>query len=122
MTTIQWPGIPGFIDPTYFRDFFAPAPKHVLDKFGATGLSQVDVASHTPMGWWPYLIQDWTAGDHITLAKNSYFFRASGGLPKFNTLTFRFISDPNAAIRQLTSGGCDILDPSINLDSQVALL
>ena len=29
---------------------------------------------------------------------------------------------PNAAISQLTSGGCDILDPSINLDSQAALL
>jgi len=37
-------------------------------------------------------------------------------------LTYRFIEDPNADISQLTSGGCDILDPSINLDSQAALL
>ena len=122
MTTIQWTGIPGFIDPTYFTDFFAPAPKHAWDKFGATGLSQVDVASHIPMGWGPYMIQNWAIGDHITLTKNPYYFRASEGLPKFDTLTFRFISDPNAAISQLTSGGCDILDPSINLNSQVALL
>jgi len=122
MTTLQWTGIPGYIDPTYFTDFFAPAPKHVWDKFGATGLSQVDVASHTRMGWGPYMIQDWTAGDHITLTKNPYYFRSSEGFPKFDTLTFRFIPDPNAAISQLTSGGCDILDPSINLDSQVALL
>ncbi len=122
MTTLQWTGIPGFIDPTYFTDFFAPAPKHVWDKFGATGLSQVDVASRAPIGWGPYMIQDWTIGDHITLAKNPYYFHASDGLPKFDTLTFRFISDPNAAISQLTSGGCEILDPSINLDAQVALL
>ncbi|HUI89535.1 MAG TPA: peptide ABC transporter substrate-binding protein [Anaerolineales bacterium] len=121
-TTVQWTGIPGFIDPTYFTDFFAPAPKHVWDKFGPTGLGQVDVASHVPMGWGPYMIQNWAAGDHITLAKNPYYFRASDGLPKFDTLVFRFIPDPNAAISQLTSGGCDILDPSINLDSQVALL
>jgi len=122
MTTLQWTGVPGFIDPTYFTDFFAPAPKHVWDKFGATGLSQVDVASHSPMGWGPYMIQNWAIGDHITLTKNPYYFRASDGLPKFDMLTFRFISDPNAAISQLTSGGCDILDPSINLDTQVALL
>ena len=122
MTTLQWTGLPGFIDPTYFTDFFAPAPKHAWDKFGATGLSQVDVASHIPMGWGPYMIQNWAIGDHITLTKNPYYFRASEGLPKFDTLTFRFIPDPNTAISQLTSGGCDILDPSINLDSQVALL
>ena len=122
MTTLQWTGVPGFIDPTYFTDFFPPAPKHVWDKFGATGLSQVDVASHIPMGWGPYMIQNWAIGDHITLTKNPYYFRASDGLPKFDILTFRFISDPNAAISQLTSGGCDILDPSINLDTQVALL
>ncbi len=122
MTTLQWTGVPGFIDPTYFTDFFAPAPKHAWDKFGATGLSQVDVASHIPMGWGPYMIQNWAIGDHITLTKNPYYFRTSDGLPKFDTLTFRFIPDPNAAISQLTSGGCDILDPSINLDSQVALL
>ena len=56
MTTLHWTGIPGFIDPTYFTDFFAPAPKHVWDKFGANGLSQVDVASRAPMGWGPYMI------------------------------------------------------------------
>ena len=122
MTTLQWTGIPGFIDPTYFTDFFAPAPKHAWDKFGATGLAQVDVASHAPMGWGPYMIQNWAIGDHITLTKNPYYFRASEGYPKFDTLTFRFIADPNAAISQLTSGGCDILDPSINLNSQTALL
>ena len=122
MTTLQWTGIPGFIDPTYFTDFFPPAPKHAWDKFGTTGLAQVDVASHIPMGWGPYMIQNWAIGDHITLTKNPYYFRASEGLPKFDTLTFRFIPDPNAAISQLTSGGCDILDPSIDLDLQVALL
>ena len=122
MTTLQWTGIPGFIDPTYFTDFFPPAPKHAWDKFGATGLAQVDVASHIPMGWGPYMIQNWAMGDHITLTKNPYYFRASERLPKFDALIFRFIPDPNAAISQLTSGGCDILDPSINLDSQVALL
>ena len=37
-------------------------------------------------------------------------------------LVFRVISDPNAAISELTAGRCDILDPSIHLDTQIALL
>jgi peptide/nickel transport system substrate-binding protein len=44
------------------------------------------------------------------------------GYPKFDTLTFRFISDPNTALSELVAGRCDILDPTIKLDSQVDLL
>jgi peptide/nickel transport system substrate-binding protein len=122
MTTVQWKGIPGYIDSTYFTNFFPPAPKQAWSKLPAANLSQADAVSRTPMGWGAYMVQNWTAGDHITLTRNPYYFRTSEGFPNFDTLTFRFISDPNAAISQLTSGGCDILDPSINLDSQVALL
>jgi peptide/nickel transport system substrate-binding protein len=62
------------------------------------------------------------AGDHITLTKNPHYFRAGEGLPKISTLTFRFVSDPATAISDLTTGKCDILDPSINLGGQVDVL
>ena len=121
-TTTQWWGIPGFIDPTFSTNFWSPAPKHVWSKFTASDLPQIDVASRSPIGWGPYMIQEWVAGDHITLTKNPYYFRASEGYPKFDQVTFRFIPDPNAAISELTAGRCDVLDPSINLDTQIALL
>ncbi len=121
-TTTQWWGIPGFIDPTFFTNFWSPAPKQVWSKFTSADLPQIDVASRSPIGWGPYMIQEWAAGDHITLARNPYYFRASEGYPKFDQLTFRFISDPNTAISELTAGRCDVLDPSINLDTQIALL
>lgn len=120
-TTTQWWGIPGFIDPTFFTNFWSPAPKHVWSKFTATDLPQIDVASRSPIGWGPYMMKEWIAGDHITLTKNPYYFRASESYPKFDQLTFRFISDPNTAISELTAGRCDVLDPSINLDTQIAL-
>lgn len=120
--TVQWWGIPGYFDPSFMTNFWAPAPKHVWSQFKAAELPQIDVASRSPIGWGPYMIQEWIAGDHITLAKNPYYFRAGGGYPKFDQLTFRFISDPNAAISELTAGRCDILDPSVHLDTQVALL
>ncbi len=120
--TIQWWGQPGFIDPAYFTNFWQPAPKHLWGSFPAGQLTTVDVSSRMPIGWGPYIIQEWAAGDHITLAKNPYYFRAAEGYPKFDLLTYRFIADPNTAISELTAGRCDILDPTIRLDGQAGLL
>jgi peptide/nickel transport system substrate-binding protein len=120
--TVQWWGKPGFIDSTYFTNFFAPAPKHAWSQFKADQLNEVDVSSRTPLGWGPYVIQDWAAGDRITLKKNPHYFRAADGYPKFDTLIFRFITDPNTALSELVAGRCDILDPSIRLDGHAGLL
>jgi peptide/nickel transport system substrate-binding protein len=68
------------------------------------------------------MVQEWAAGDHITLTKNPYYFRAADGYPKFDTLTFRFIADPNTALTELVAGRCDIIDPSIRLDNNASLL
>jgi peptide/nickel transport system substrate-binding protein len=118
----QWWGIPGFVDQTFMTNFWTPAPKHIWSQFKAADLPQIDVAARAPIGWGPYKMQDWVKADHITLTKNPYYFRTSEGYPKFDRLIFRFIADPNAAISELSAGRCDILDPSIQLDSQVALL
>lgn len=116
----QWWGIPGFIDSAYETNFFAPAPKHLWSKFPVEQMGEIDIASRSPVGWGAYAIREWVAGDHIKLEKNRYYFRA--GYPKFEGLTFRFIADPNTALSELVAGRCDILDPSIRLDSQLALL
>jgi peptide/nickel transport system substrate-binding protein len=121
-THLQWWGIPGFIDPTYYTNFWAPLPKHAWGEFAAADLPQIDIASRTPMGWGPYVVKEWIAGDHLTLTKNIRYFRAKENLPVFDTLIFRIVPDPNAAVSDLVSGACDILDPTINLDGQLSLL
>ncbi len=121
-TTIQWWGKPGFIDPTYFTNFWSPLPKHLWSQFPVDQLAETDESARTPLGWGAYVIQEWVAGDHITLTKNPRYFRAGEGLPKFDILTFRFVADPGAAISDLLAGTCDILDPSLRLDGQVGLL
>ena len=121
-STIQWWGKPGFIDPTYFTNFFAPAPKHIWSSFAAADLLKIDVSTRTPLGWGPYVLQEWLPADHITLQKNANYFRAADGFPKFDTLTFRFIADPNSAISELAARRCDLLDPSLHLDGQAELL
>ena len=121
-TTLQWWGKPGFIDPTYFTNFWAPAPKHLWSQFSPASLQTTDIASRTPIGWGPYIIQEWLPADHITLTRNPNYFRITEGFPKFDTLTFRFIADANVAISELAAGRCDVLDPTVRLDGQAALL
>jgi peptide/nickel transport system substrate-binding protein len=120
--TVQWWGKPGFIDTTYLTNFWAPLPQHIWSQIPADQLANTAESARSPIGWGPYVIQEWVAGDHITLAKNTHYFRAGEGLPKFTTLTFRFIPDPATAVSDLIARTCDILDPSINLDGQVDLL
>ena len=119
---VQWWGKPGYIDTTYLANFWSPLPKHLWGKIPAGSLAEDANASRTPVGWGPYVIQEWVSGDHITLTKNTHYFRASDGLPKFTKLTFRFVTDPATAVSDLIGGTCDILDPSINLDGQLDLL
>ena len=120
--TLQWWGLPGYFDPSYFTNFWAPAPQHAWSDFPAAELKKIDLSTRTPMGWGPYMIQEWAAGDHITLTKNPYYFRAAEGYPKFDSLSFRFIPNPNMALSELVAGRCDILDPTIRLDNQADLL
>ena len=120
--TVQWWGKPGFIDTTYITDFWMPLPQHLWSQIPVDQLEKTPESSRSPIGWGPYVIQEWVPGDHITLTKNARYFRAGEGLPKFTSLTFRFVADPATAVSNLIGGSCDILDPSINLDGQVNLL
>ncbi len=121
-TTVQWWGKPGFVDPTYYTNFWAPLPKHAWETFSAAELPQIDIAARSPVGWGPYVLQEWAPGSHLTLTKNIRYFRAAEGLPLFDTLTFRIVTDPNQAVSDLLAGKCDLLDPTVNLDGQLSLL
>jgi peptide/nickel transport system substrate-binding protein len=120
--SVQWQGKPGYLDPDYYINFWAPAPRHLWSQFPADQLLTADISARLPIGWGPYMLQEWAAGDHITLIKNPNYFRAADGYPKFDTLTFRFIADPNAALSELAAGRCDILDPSLHLENQTSQL
>ena len=120
--TIQWWGIPGFIDPDYYTNFWMPLPEHAWSEFPPDQLLKVDVSSKLPLGWGPYIIDKWEPGKSLHFIKNLNYFRADSGLPKFDELTFLIFPDANAAMSALVDGTCDMLDPSTHLDGQVGLL
>ena len=120
-TTIQWWGKPGFVDPTYYANFWTPLPKRLWEQYSAAELQTLDLSARTPMGYGPYVVKEWTA-DTLSLTKNSYYFRAAEGLPKFDELIFRVIPDADAALSALIEGRCDLIDTTVHLDAHVSLL
>lgn len=120
--TTQWWGVPGFIDPDYYTNFWMPLPEHIWAEQTPADLARLDISSRLPLGWGPYILQEWNSGESIHLVKNLNYFRSGSGLPNFNELTFLIMPDANAALTALVDGTCDVLDPSVRLDGQVGLL
>jgi len=120
--TIQWWGKAGFIDPDYYLNFWTPLPKHVLEQFTPADLVTSDITTKSPLGWGPYILEEWEAGQSLHFIKNLNYFRADSELPQFDELNFLIYPEPNSAISALVDGKCDVLDPSVRLDGQVGLL
>ncbi len=120
--TTQWFGVAGYIDSTYFLNFWNPAPRFAWNEIPIEQLSSAEISSHLPIGWGAYRIKEWRSSEDIVLEKNPYYFRAAEGYPKFDNLHFRFIADANDALSELIAGRCDILDPALNLDENIGLL
>lgn len=124
-TQTVWTGLPGYLDPHYSTNFWHPFPRKLWqDELGysAANLIEAEESSRMPMGWGPFVITEWVAGDHITVEKNANYFRAGEGLPYLDTVIFRFVPDPNAAVAQLISGECDVATQDGLLDDQTELL
>jgi peptide/nickel transport system substrate-binding protein len=121
--TIVWTGLPGYKDATYYINFYGPMPEHVWGQFTAAELLEAEEASRAPLGYGPYVIEEWVQGDNITLRKNPNYFRADEGLPVFETAVYRFVGGgSNASIAAVLSGECDIVDQTASLDDQSELL
>lgn len=121
--TVQWSGRPGYYSGRYNTFFFAPLPQHTLGKRSAAEILADQTANEKPLGWGAYTVQSWVKGDHIQLSRNPNYFRAAEGLPKFDTLVYRFLgeqSDNNLAA--LLVGECDIVEQSTLLQNQLETL
>lgn len=104
----RWTGIPGYLDSTYFTNFWTPLPRHYLGGFTAAELLEAEESSRLPIGDGAFKIDEWVAGSEIRLSRNEFYYRADEGLPYLDTVTYRFIPDTNQLIAQLLSGQCDI--------------
>ena len=118
--TIVWTGLPGYMDSAYYTNIWTPLPQHQLGQFTALELKESEESSRAPMGWGSYIIDEWLAGESITLHRNDRYWK---GLPVFDTVIYRFVGgNGNANIASLLSGECDILDQTSGLGDQSELM
>ena len=121
-TTVEWRGVPGYRFSGYASTFFPPLPRHAWVSFTTQDLLAAELVNRTPLGWGPYVIDEWTGGDHISLSRNPNYFRSSEGLPYFDRLVFRFVGGAEQALAALLAGECDYLDETTQIQTQSAAL
>jgi peptide/nickel transport system substrate-binding protein len=119
--TVEWRGIPGYLGAVVTK-FFSPLPEHLWGGITPAALLSSPFSSRTPLGWGPYIIDEWVAGDHITLSRNPNYFRAVAGLPHFDHLVYRFVADGDEAIDALVIGECDLVDRTVLGEAQIPRL
>ncbi len=120
---VAWTGIPGYRDSTYFTNFWRPLPEHVWGDLTALELLEAEKSTRAPLGWGAFVIDEWVAGEHISLYKNENYWRADEGLPHFENVIFRIVGDNSSVnIAAILSGECDIVDQTAHLDDKSAVL
>ena len=68
--SIEWKGLPGFLDQQYATRFWLPLPSHLMSGKDPSSLISDPQVSEKPVGWGPFVISEWVHGDHILLSKN----------------------------------------------------
>ena len=119
---VQWVGVPGFVSPTYFMHLFAPLPHHQLRGRNPSELMQADETRRYPLGWGPFVVEEWVMGDHVTLARNPHYFRADEGLPYLDQVVFSFNSSASEVVARLLSGECDVGTHDADFELSMPLL
>ncbi len=105
---VKWIGLPGFVPPTYFLNFFAPLPRHQLEGRTPASLLRAEDTRRAPLGWGPFVVDEWVTGEYIALSRNPHYFRASDGLPLLDGVLFRFASSGSEMLSYILSGECDV--------------
>ena len=119
---VKWVGLPGFIRSTYFLNFFPPLPRHQLEGRTPEELVRADETRRRPLGWGPFIVDEWVAGDHITLSPNPHYFRATQGLPKLDRVVFQFASDASEVGARVLAGECDVGTHDADFQPSLSLL
>jgi peptide/nickel transport system substrate-binding protein len=120
--TTKWTGIPGYSDNNFFLNVWQPLPKHVYGQLSPAAMQLDPTVNRKPLAFGPFKVDEWVAGDHITLSKNPSYWRAGEGLPKLDQLIFRFVPNTNQLVAQLASGQCDLGTHDTDFSSLLPLI
>lgn len=106
--TARWTGLPGWRDRDAARRFWSPLPRHLFEGVSPSELRQNVDANERPLGWGPFVLQEWRKGEALTLVRNPNYFRAAEGLPRVDRVVFRFGLAPEQILAEVEAGGCHL--------------
>lgn len=115
--TLVWTGIPGFVPRELEDILWQPMPSHQLAELPDAELLTADAAARLPLGWGAYRLVGWDTGSQIVLEKNPNFVMVEQGMPAYDKLVFQVEPDLEAALQELESGQCDVLDQTYRLEA-----
>ena len=117
---VKWAGLPGYFPQRYQTLFWLPLPEHAWSGMTAAELLASEASTQQPIGWGPYVIDEWVRGDHIQLSKNPAYFRAAEGLPAFDILVYRFLGEyTDSNLTALLTEECDVIDQASMVDDDL---
>jgi len=121
--TVVWTSVPGYRDTFYLynlysqnfyvENFWRPMPRHAWGDVSVDSLINAEAAHRKPLGWGPFVVEEWVEGEHITLVRNSNYFRAAEGLPYLDRVIFRFVPALQQALGMLGEGECDLITQDV---------
>ncbi len=103
---MRWTGIPNYTTRLYANLFWLPLPYHVLGGQTAQQIATGSYGKH-PLGWGPFRLLEWVAGDHLTLERNPFYWR--NGYPQLDRVTFRWYTSAPALRRALGRGEVQVV-------------
>jgi peptide/nickel transport system substrate-binding protein len=106
-STVQWVGLPGFIDPNYVANVWTPLPRHQYGDYSATELLALPEAGQNPLSSGPFVITDWIPGESIRLERNPAYYRADEGLPHLDAVLFKVKTELSEEL--LASDECQVI-------------
>jgi len=109
--TVQWIGLPGFITPWYFLNFFSPMPVHLLEGMAPDRIDQFTATSSGKkmLGWGPFMIESWKAGEYMSVVRNPYYHQIQEGFPLLDSIEWKSIEDEmGRGLAGVLTGECDL--------------
>lgn len=80
-------------------------PRHVLNGLDAQAINQHQWFRAPTAGLGPYVLKEWISGDHLTLTRNSNYYKS--GQPYIDTIIYKIIPDANTLVNQIETGEAD---------------
>ncbi len=102
---------PDVLDLDYFTYYWAFMPEHAWGRYTIDEMITTEqVARRLFPSYGPYMVEDWTPGESITLVRNPYYAIHGNRYPIVDKIIFKFVSDPYSLLSQLLAGQIDLVE------------